>query len=149
MPGYIAKALQRFQHPAPNRLQHAPHAWIPPQYGTKTQFTNPIDATPPMDIPQTKRLQQIIGVLLYYARALNLTMLVALGSLAAAQTEGTQATMEACMQLLNYAATHPASEWAIMLDGTCHVRNSYSEMYDSYIDMYISDIQSCNHIFII
>jgi len=22
-------------------------------------------------------------------------------------------------------------------------------MYDSYIDMYISDIQSCNHIFII
>jgi len=36
-----------------------------------------------------------------------------------------------------------------MLDGTCHVRNSYSEMYDSYIDMYISDIQSCNHIFII
>jgi len=29
------------------------------------------------------------------------------------------------------------------------VRNSYSEMYDSYIDMYISDIQSCNHIFII
>ncbi len=34
-------------------------------------------------------------------------MLIALGSSAAAQTEGTQATMEACTQLLNYAATHP------------------------------------------
>jgi len=34
-------------------------------------------------------------------------MLVALGSLAAAQSEGTQATIEACTHLLNYAATHP------------------------------------------
>jgi len=34
-------------------------------------------------------------------------MLVALGILTAAQAEGTQATITACMQLLNYAATHP------------------------------------------
>jgi len=32
---------------------------------------------------------------------------VALGSLAAAQSKGTQATIEACTNLLNYAATHP------------------------------------------
>ncbi len=107
MPRYIAKALQHFQHPAPNCLQHTPHAWLPLQYGAQTQFTNPIDTTPPMDKPQTKCLQQIISVLLYYACALDLTMLIALGSLAVAQTEGTQATMEACTQLLNYAATHP------------------------------------------
>ena len=31
----------------------------------------------------------------------------ALGSLAAAQTKGTQATAQACAQLLDYAATHP------------------------------------------
>jgi len=34
-------------------------------------------------------------------------MLVALGTLAAVQAEGTQATITACTQLLNYAATHP------------------------------------------
>jgi hypothetical protein len=34
-------------------------------------------------------------------------MLVALGSLAAAQTQGTEKTMDAAIQLLNYAATHP------------------------------------------
>jgi hypothetical protein len=34
-------------------------------------------------------------------------MLVALGSLAAAQAQGTQATAKACTKLLNYAATHP------------------------------------------
>jgi hypothetical protein len=34
-------------------------------------------------------------------------MLVALGTLAAAQSQGTEKTMEATVQLLNYAATHP------------------------------------------
>jgi hypothetical protein len=34
-------------------------------------------------------------------------MLVALGTLAAAQSEGTTATTKACTHLLNYAATHP------------------------------------------
>jgi len=107
MPGYIEKALQRFQHTAPTRPQHAPHQWIPPQYGAKVQLTDPIDTMKHIDKPQTKRLQQVIGVLLYYGRALDLTMLVTLGSLAAAQAEGTQATLDACTQLLNYAATHP------------------------------------------
>lgn len=107
MPGYVEKALQRFQHITPTWPQHAPHAWIPPQYGATTQLTNPIDDSPNLDKTQTKRLQQIIGVFLYYGRALDLTMLVALGTLAAAQAEGTQATIAACTQLLNYAATHP------------------------------------------
>ncbi len=107
MPSYVEKALQRFQHTTPTWPQHAPHAWIPPQYGAHTQLTAPIDTSPNLDKTQIKRLQQIIGVFLYYGRALDLTMLVSLGTLAAAQTKGTQATVEACTQLLNYAATHP------------------------------------------
>jgi hypothetical protein len=27
IPGYIERALQRFQHPTPTRPEHAPHAW--------------------------------------------------------------------------------------------------------------------------
>ena len=50
---------------------------------------------------------KLIGTFLYYARAINNTMLVALGTLAAAQTKGTEKTMEATTQLLNYAATNP------------------------------------------
>jgi hypothetical protein len=50
---------------------------------------------------------QITGTLLFYARALDNTVHVALGTLAAAQTQGTVHTMKAAMQLLNYAATHP------------------------------------------
>jgi len=38
------------------------------------------------------------------------TLLVALGTLATQQAQGTQATMEALMQLLNYCATHPDND---------------------------------------
>ena len=51
--------------------------------------------------------QEIIGVLLFYARAVDSTMLVALGTLASAQSKGTEATAQAATQLLNYCATHP------------------------------------------
>jgi hypothetical protein len=49
----------------------------------------------------------VIGTLYYAARAVDNTMLVALSTLAAAQTKGTQRTMEALIHLLDYAATHP------------------------------------------
>jgi hypothetical protein len=52
-------------------------------------------------------LQEIIGTLLYYGRAIDSTILVALGSLATAQSTGTKATAQAVTQLLNYCASHP------------------------------------------
>jgi len=52
-------------------------------------------------------VQEVISVLLYYARAVDPTLLVALSTLATQQAHGTQATMEALTQLLNYCATHP------------------------------------------
>ena len=33
MPGYVYKALHKFQHPAPKKPQYAPHTLIPPTYG--------------------------------------------------------------------------------------------------------------------
>jgi len=102
MPGYIEKALQRFQHIPPTQPQHALHAWIPPQYRATTQLTNPIDESPNLDKNQTKQLQQIIGVLLYYGQPLDLTMLIALGTLTAAHrgntsnNHGMHATSKLC-----------------------------------------------------
>ncbi len=54
-----------------------------------------------------RQLQEIIGTLLCYARAIDNTMLVALNELSSAQAHGTQATMEACWRILDYAATLP------------------------------------------
>jgi hypothetical protein len=107
MPGYIEKALQRFQHTEPTRPQHSPHAWEPPSYGAKIQLTSETVVSPPLDKAGITRLQEVIGTLLYYARAVDSTMLVALGTLASAQTQGTEATAQAITQLLNYCATHP------------------------------------------
>lgn len=107
MPGYVEKALARFTHPTPVKPEHSPHDWTKPQYGAKIQMTKAPDTSPHLDDKGIKRIREIVGVFLYYARAVDNTMLVALGSLAAAQSKGTQATAEACTRLLNYAATHP------------------------------------------
>jgi Reverse transcriptase (RNA-dependent DNA polymerase) len=107
MPGYIESALQRFTHPTPEAPEHSPHAWMVPDYGASTQYAAPEDDSPPLSEDGITRLQQVIGTLLFYARAVDNTMLVALGTVAAAQTQGTENTMKAVVQLLNYAATHP------------------------------------------
>ena len=106
MPNYIQKALNKFHHIPSKKAQHSPHAWTPPNYGAQTQFTAPTDTSAPLDDAEITRLQEVIGTLLYYARALDSTMLVALGTIASAQAKGTQATALAVTHLLIYCATH-------------------------------------------
>eukprot|EP00978_Attheya_sp_CCMP212_P027615 scaffold92921_cov81-Attheya_sp.AAC.2 len=103
LPGYVARALHRFQHPDPTRAQHAPHDWIPPSYGSKQQLTIPVDTTDSLEPPVITRIQEIVGTLLYYGRAVDSSMLVALGSLAAASN--TKAQAQTITHLLNYCAT--------------------------------------------
>jgi len=107
MPGYIQRALERFQHPHPTRAQHSPHAWTPPAYGSHPQLTEDPDQSQPAAPDQIKRLQQIIGVLLFYARMVDMTLLVSFNTIAAQQAQATHNTMSAITQLLNYCATHP------------------------------------------
>jgi hypothetical protein len=109
MPGYIERALQRFQHEPPVRPQNAPHSWQKPEYGATTQFAPELDHTPALDLSDTKKVQEILGTLLYYARAVDPTLLVAIGSLAQQQAKPTVATMKGVVQLLDYCATHPNS----------------------------------------
>jgi hypothetical protein len=45
--------------------------------------------------------------LLFYARAIDNAMLTAIGTIVTQQSQGTQETMKAVVQLLNYCATHP------------------------------------------
>jgi hypothetical protein len=89
MPGYVEKALQRFEIDAPKRAQHSPHNHIEPNYGSKQQFVPEPDNSPALEQKQITRLQQIIGTFLFYDRAVDSTMLPALETLAQAQTRGT------------------------------------------------------------
>jgi hypothetical protein len=108
MPGYIAKALTKFCITTTPRPQHSPDTWIPPVYGAKIQYTMPNNTSTPLTPTERTRLQEIIGTLLYYGRAIDSTIPVALGTLtAAAQTNGTKETAQAVTQLLNYCVSRP------------------------------------------
>eukprot|EP00957_Ditylum_brightwellii_P085242 6482828-Ditylum_brightwellii.AAC.1 len=68
MPGYIANMLHKFQHDEPDNPQHSPHQHVIPTYGAKVQLTEKPDTSDPLDKLGIKRVQAIIGTLLYYAR---------------------------------------------------------------------------------
>jgi hypothetical protein len=107
MPGYINKALVRFNHTPPDKSQHQPHLHRVPTYGAIIQYTKHIDQLPAATKADQKFIMQVVGVLLYHARAVNSTLLIAHSSLASAQAAPTEHTMSLVKWLLNYAATQP------------------------------------------
>ena len=127
MPDYIPKALTRFQHKPPSKPQHSPYKSAPIQYGEKIQLAQHDKASPEnspkLSDDKIKHIQQIVGTLLYYSRAVDPTLAAALSTIASQQSHGTQAVMDACHQLLDYVATHPngtirycASDMILALD---------------------------------
>ena len=106
MPGYIIKLLQRFLHPISKKPEHQPHRHVQPQYGTKVQLIDLEDKTPLLQLENITKLQQITGAVLYYARAVDGTLMTNLNELASAQSKGTQETMQATKKLMDYWHTH-------------------------------------------
>ena len=109
MPHYVQHALHRLQYSLPTRLQHAPHRHNKPVYGQKIQFAESQDDSREVFLSATAKtlIQQIIGIFLYYGIALDLTMLVALGTLATQQLKPTESLWYDITWFLNYAAYHP------------------------------------------
>ena len=96
------RVLRRFQHFKPTVPQNAPHTWMKPTYGAKQQLTAPPDESPALDLADTKRVQEVLGTFLFYARAVDSTMLTAIGTLATQQqAKGTNSTVNAITQFLN------------------------------------------------
>ena len=106
MPGYITSALQEFKHPPPTQPVYGPSKVDPVDYGAKIQYVKE-DTSPPLTAKQIKFIQQVTGKLLFYARAIDPTMLHALNEIAMNTVKGTQRTMAATKHLLNYVATNP------------------------------------------
>jgi hypothetical protein len=66
----------------------------------------PDDTTPKLDDKGVKQVQQIVRSIFYYARAVNMTVLMALSSIAVEKKKATEQTMKRCTQLLDYLAGH-------------------------------------------
>jgi hypothetical protein len=110
MPGYIKAALHKYQHAAPTRPEHAPHTWNPPVYGAKTQYVENETTSPALSAKDVNKLHQLTGTLLYYARAVDPTLIMPISVLASEQSKATSDTAEKVIKLLNYCNTHPETK---------------------------------------
>jgi hypothetical protein len=85
MPVYAIKNLTRYNHPPPLKPQHCPHTPNPIVYGKDNQAPTPGNTSPLLDATGKQRIQQIVGSFLYYARAVDPTILMALSAIATQQ----------------------------------------------------------------
>ena len=106
MPVYIATALTKYQHAMPTVPQNALYNAAAIQHSTKVQRVE-TNTLAPLSKSKIKHVQDIVGTLLYYAWAINPTLLAALSAIATRQANGTRAVADACHQLLYYVAMHP------------------------------------------
>ena len=107
MPTYIPKVLTRFGHKKPSKPQDNPYQPFPKKYGKEAQEPLPVDESERLELTGLKRVQQVVGSLLYYARAIDNTLLIGLSAIASEQANPTQLTKQRCDQLLDYCASHP------------------------------------------
>jgi hypothetical protein len=91
MPGYVSKVLSKFQHDSPKSPQHTLYMYVTPVYVDKTQYATK-DETPPLTSKQCLIIQKVTGSVLYYARAVDPTVLMPLNDIATEQTKATEKT---------------------------------------------------------
>ena len=104
MPDYVETKLKEYNHKPPEKPQNSPYPCAP-------QFSNaqkPVeeDESPILPKEKIKRIQQIIGSFLYYGRAINITIIKALNTLATQQSKPTEKTERHIKQFLDYCALH-------------------------------------------
>jgi hypothetical protein len=104
MPGYIAAALQQFQHKLRHR-QSSPFQATPIQYGAKTQYATTASTATPVDAKTKKFIQQVCGKFLFLGRAVDSTLLCPISAIASQSSAPTEDTLEQTAQLLDYLAT--------------------------------------------
>ena len=107
LPDFVIPALAALGHPKPKRPQHAPHRWNRPVYGQKVQLANLPDKSKLLDKKETTRIQRIVGLFLYYARALESPILPALNDIGQQQAKPTVNTKKEAEWLMDFLWTYP------------------------------------------
>jgi hypothetical protein len=107
MPDYIENLRTKFKHPRPTKPRRSPYKCLPMAYGAKAQLIPEANTSDLLDNHRKCRVQEIIGSLLYYTRAVDNKLLVALSAIAARQSYATVSTEQAVHLLLDYVATYP------------------------------------------
>ena len=106
MPDYVPKMLRRYR---PDGVKHAssPSMYVPPVYGSTAPQLPTTDLSAPASPAEAAELQQIIGSALYYARAMDTTILEVVTTLSSLQATPTASVMASTERLLGYLAKFP------------------------------------------
>jgi hypothetical protein len=107
MPGYIFIVCTGYKHPMPTKHQLSHHKHRKIIFGRTTQLTHIDPYSPPLSAEDVKRIQGIIGALLYYACAVDNKFLATFSALSLQQATTTETTNVTMNQLLDYLATYP------------------------------------------
>ena len=104
-PGYLENLLSSV---CPDGVKPAqsPYIYCQPEYGSTAPQTATVDNSPPATTAEAKVLQRVVGSILYYARAIDHSMLPAVCNLASLQSVPTSNTIALMDRLLGYASSH-------------------------------------------
>ena len=101
MKPYNVKALDQFNNTVPLKHQDSPFLNVLPKFGQKQRFTEQ-DTLPTIGKAEQKHVQTVNGKFLWYAQAVDGTLLTLISALTAQQSKLTQKTMKQLPQLLDY-----------------------------------------------
>ena len=89
-----------------HQLQRTPYIPAPAVNGRKAQEMPDPDNTPILDAKGILCIQQVVGSFLYYARAVDLTILASLGNFSSQQAAPTENTMKKVNHFWDYMASN-------------------------------------------
>ena len=104
---YIDELLSKVGHTKPIKSQLSPYLHTPIVYGATKKFTADTNTSSPLDAKGILRVQKNVGELLYYGRAVDKKLMVALSDIRPQQTAATVDTAAAVDQRLDYVITYP------------------------------------------
>eukprot|EP00957_Ditylum_brightwellii_P059416 4511112-Ditylum_brightwellii.AAC.1 len=82
VPKYVTKVLVKLGHKAPAKPEHSPHRHVKIRYGQEGQLVLPLDELPLITRQTIQYIQSIVGIFLWYARAVDLALLPTLNAIA-------------------------------------------------------------------
>jgi hypothetical protein len=108
----------------------------PKKFVSEVQVTLSPDSSPLLDKAGIKKVQKIVISILYYARAIDMTVFMALSTIAAKQTIATTQTLERCTQMLDYLAHNANAK--VRFQASDMIMNIHSDA------SYLSEAKACS-----
>ncbi len=138
VPGYIKKQLVKYK-----RIQNFLFSPEPKKFGVEAQSPLPIIETCKLTNAEIKRVQKIVGSILYYARAVDMTVLMALSTITSKTIKGPERMLKKTYQVLDYLVSHPNA--TVRLQASDIITNIHLDAF--YLSKLNACSRACGHFF--